>query len=85
MENDDNRKERPQSDLSRREMLKGAVAGVASAGLSAADPTSAAAQEKNAPAQPVNRMAVGRARACSSRLLPANAVRPEPDEQHVGT
>jgi len=54
MENDDNTKERPQSDLSRREMLKGAVAGVAAAGLSVADPTSAAAQEKNAPAQPVN-------------------------------
>src|SRR5208282_2540770 len=44
MKNDDNTKDRLQSELSRREMLKGAIAGAAAVGISAVDPTSALAQ-----------------------------------------
>jgi TAT (twin-arginine translocation) pathway signal sequence len=35
METDDNKKERLQKDLSRRDMLKGAIAGAAAVGISA--------------------------------------------------
>ena len=42
MATESNKKERPQSDLSRRDMLKGAFAGAAAVGLTAVDPTSAA-------------------------------------------
>jgi ribonuclease BN (tRNA processing enzyme) len=54
METDDKKKERPQSDLSRREMLKGAIAGAAAVGISAVDPTTAGAQANPTPPQPVN-------------------------------
>ena len=46
MENDANTKDRSQSDLSRRDILKGAIAGAEVVGISA-DPTSAGAQAKN--------------------------------------
>jgi len=54
MENDNNKAERPQSDLSRREMLKGAIAGAAAAGISAVTPSGAEAQAKTDSPQPVN-------------------------------
>jgi ribonuclease BN (tRNA processing enzyme) len=54
MENDNNKEERPQSDLSRREMLKGAIAGAAAAGISAVTPSGAEAQAKTDSPQPVN-------------------------------
>jgi ribonuclease Z len=54
MENDDNKKEWLQSDLSRRDMLRGAIAGAAAVGIFAVDPTSAGAQASATPPQPVN-------------------------------
>jgi hypothetical protein len=55
METDDKTTTRPPSDLSRRDMLdmlKGASAGAAAVGLSAANPTQAEAQ--TGPAMPVS-------------------------------
>ena len=44
MATESNMKDRPQTDVSRREMLKGAITGAAAVGLSAVDPASAQAQ-----------------------------------------
>src|SRR5271165_7299601 len=54
MHNDHNTEDCPQSELSRREMLKGAIAGAAAVGISAVDPTSAGAQVQPGAAMPVN-------------------------------
>ena len=44
MATDDDRRSPPQTDLGRRDMLKGAFAGAAAVGIAAAEPTSAQAQ-----------------------------------------
>ena len=54
MENDERKTERPQSDLSRRNMLKGAFAGAAAVGLNAVNPTSAGAQPTAVANEPTN-------------------------------
>ena len=56
MENDNNKKARVQSDLSRRDMLKGAIAGAAAVGITAVSPSGADAQAKTSSEspQPVN-------------------------------
>ena len=80
---DDNAKNPPQNDLSRRDLLKGAGALAAAVGISAVDPTPAQAQ--GAPAQPVNPYGGGPGTGLQfPALLQANAVGPHADELFPG-